>query len=237
VYARPFAARDDRPKVAVVMAGLGLSAAATEAAIKRLPPEVTLVFDPYGANLEQWLGLAREYGHEVLLSLPMEPASFPIDDPGPFALMTTVPPEENQKRLEFLLGRLGGYVGMAGRMGSRFTASDAHLRPVLTVLKARGLLYFDDQASADSLAPRIAGELGVPRVLNNVVLDAVPSRAAVDAKLAELDALARFSAAAVAVGHPYPSTIERVAAWAAGLQGRNLVLAPISALAITQTAK
>jgi len=33
------------------------------------------------------------------------------------------------------------------------------------------------------------------------------------------------------MGFPYPVTIERVAAWATGLEGRGVVLAPVSAIA------
>src|SRR3984885_6001362 len=73
VYARPFDAPDTKPRVAVLLTGLGLSSAPTEAAINRLPPEVTLSFSPYAEHLGDWLQAARAAGHEVLLDLPLEP--------------------------------------------------------------------------------------------------------------------------------------------------------------------
>ena len=82
VYARPFDATDLRPRVAVVMSGLGLSNAATEAAIQGLPGAVTLAFQPYSDGLQRWIGLARAAGHETLLNLPMEPQDYPQSDPG-----------------------------------------------------------------------------------------------------------------------------------------------------------
>jgi polysaccharide deacetylase 2 family uncharacterized protein YibQ len=40
--------------------------------------------------------------------------------------------------------------------------------------------------------------------------------------------------AAVAIAEGYPSSIERIAAWTADLEAKNLVLAPLSALANKQ---
>ena len=84
VYARPSDPGDGRPRVAIIFGGLGLSRAATEAAINRLPGAVTLAFDPYAEGLEDWVVVARKVGHEVLMGLPMEPEDFPQRDPGPY---------------------------------------------------------------------------------------------------------------------------------------------------------
>jgi polysaccharide deacetylase 2 family uncharacterized protein YibQ len=231
-YARPFDAADKRPRIAVIVAGLGLSRAATEAAVRRLPGAVTLAFDhPYADGLEGWTAMARQAGHEVLLTLPLEPNEFPLRDPGPYALLTALEPADNLRRLDFVLGRLGGYVGVLFGLGSRFKADDKQIRPLLKALKGRGLMVVDIKGGTGSLAPGIAADLGVPRAASDLVLDRVPSKAFIDTQLAALEAAARRSARAVAVGAPYPSTIERLAAWVPTLAGKKLVLAPISALA------
>ncbi|RYF88332.1 MAG: hypothetical protein EON95_20500 [Caulobacteraceae bacterium] len=72
-YARPFTA-NGKPKVALVIGGLGLNPAYTRRAIELLPPEVTLSFAPYAEGLQGWIDLARANGHEVLLETPMEPS-------------------------------------------------------------------------------------------------------------------------------------------------------------------
>ena len=104
VYARPFDTSDQRPRVAIVISGLGRSAAATEAAIQGLPGAVTLAFLPYGQNLQHLINLARAAGHEILLNLPMEPIDYPINDPGPNTLLTALSIEQNQNRLNWVLG-------------------------------------------------------------------------------------------------------------------------------------
>ncbi|MCH7957845.1 MAG: divergent polysaccharide deacetylase family protein, partial [Proteobacteria bacterium] len=234
VYARPFDARDERPRIAIIVTGLGLSQAATEAAITRLPGSVTLAFNPYAKGLDDWIPLAREAGHEVLLSLPMESANFPVHDPGPYALRTSLAPADNLRRLEFVLSRLSGYVGVVTLMGSGFTTAEEQLRPLLEALRGRGLLFVEAVRAPKTLAPEMAAEIDLPHVANDLVLDENPSRAAIDIRLAELEGIVRKRTTAVAMAAPNPATLERIAAWAATLEGKNLALAPVSAVALRQ---
>lgn len=228
--ARPFPEDETRPRIAVVVAGLGLSEAATTAAIQQLPAEITLSFSPYSNRLEEFVAMARAAGHEVLLDLPMEPASFPRDDPGPRALLTSLDEDANAERLAWTLGRADGYLGVATYMGSRFTTSPEDLRPVIEELGRRGLLLLDSRAAADSIAARLAAEAGVAHAINDRFIDNEASRVAIDGRLQQVERIARGSGAAVAMGYAYPVTIERLTAWARDLAGEGLALAPISAV-------
>ena len=232
---QPFDVADDRPRIAVVLTGLGLSSAATETAIKELPPGVTLSFTPFARQLNQWVALARVNGHEVMLDLPMEPTSYPEDDPGPRALLTALSTRQNLERLDWTLNRVTGYVGVATVMGSRFTASEAHMEPVLQYLKQRGLLFLDNRASEDSIAADLAAKIGTPQAVNDRSLDrAQASRAAIDGRLVQLENIALTKGYAVAMGRPYPVTIERLREWSKNLEARGFALAPITALADRQ---
>ena len=233
-YARPFDSGDRRPRVAIIVSGLGLSGAATEAAIQRLPGAVTLAFAPYAKGLPQWIALARAAGHEVLLDLPMEPANFPANDPGPHTLLTSLTAQQNKVRLHWLLGRVTGYVGVVNRMGARFTTSETHVRPVLKELGQRGLLFVDSRSSLHSVAARMASEVGLPRAINNRFIDAEASRAAIDTRLKEIERIAKTAGHAVGIGSPFPVTIDRLQRWVQTLEGKGLALAPVSALVDTQ---
>jgi hypothetical protein len=107
-FARPFDRADQRPRISVLIVGLGTSSAATEATILGLPGSVTLSFWPYSDRLDHWIRLARAAGHEVLLNLPMEPENYPEFDPGPKTLLTTLRPEQNLERLDWALSRATG---------------------------------------------------------------------------------------------------------------------------------
>jgi polysaccharide deacetylase 2 family uncharacterized protein YibQ len=233
VYARPFDAPETKPRVAVLLTGLGLSSAPTEAAIK-LPPDVTLSFSPYADKLGDWLQAARAAGHEVLLDLPLEPANFPQHDPGPYTLLSTLSPSENSARLEWVLSRGVGYVGVVGEYGSKFSTTTKYLLPMFEVLKQRGVMFVDAKASADSVAGRVARDMGVPRAISDRVIDGEGGRAAIDAKLAEIEHLARSSGQAVAFASPFPTTIDRLLVWLPAAQQKGIAIAPVSAVANRQ---
>lgn len=231
VYARPFDNRDTRPRIALIMSGLGLSGAATQAAIQGLPGGVSLAFQPFADNLQQWIRLARAAGHEVYLNLPMEPVDFPASDPGPRALFVAYAPEENIERLEWALSRVSGYVGLLNHMGSRFTTSREAMLPIMTTLEQRGLAFVDARVSARSVATVLATEKNVPRAINDRFLDAREvSRDTVDARLAELESIAGEVGVSVGIGQAFPVTIARIREWAATLNGKGIVLAPVSAV-------
>jgi hypothetical protein len=231
-YRQPFNMDDKRPRIAVVLTGLGLSDGATEAAIERLPAAVTLSFSPYARDLERWIALARARGHEVMLDLPMEPTTFPNDDPGPQALLISLSPQANLDRLDWVLGRGSAYVGIAGSMGSRFTASRDAIEPILREVKERGLLFLDRRTTEESLVAALAEEIGLPHAVNNRSVDErQASRVAIDARLAQIERIALTDGAAVAMAQPYPVTLERLAEWTAELTARGFAIAPISAVA------
>ncbi|MCH8236763.1 MAG: divergent polysaccharide deacetylase family protein, partial [Proteobacteria bacterium] len=237
VYARPYEAEDDRPKVAIAIIGLGLSRAATMAAIGKLPPEITLVLDPYAKGLGDWLVRARLVGHEVMVALPMESEQFPIHDAGPFSMDTGLKVEDNLKRLELVLSQFTGYTGVATVMGSRFGTSESMLRPVFEVLKERGLMLVTTGSLFLSAVPKVASEIGLARVISDLTLDDEPTRAAVSAKLERLVEIARERSVGVAIARAYPVTIDRLIAWTKSLEGKKVVLVPVSAVVDTKEKK
>ncbi|HEY0182149.1 MAG TPA: divergent polysaccharide deacetylase family protein, partial [Rhodopila sp.] len=72
-YAAAFDPTSMRPRVGMLVAGIGLSEAESMAAIKTLPGPVTLAISPYSREIGHLLDVARMSEHEYLLSVPMEP--------------------------------------------------------------------------------------------------------------------------------------------------------------------
>ncbi|MCU0882537.1 MAG: divergent polysaccharide deacetylase family protein [Hyphomonadaceae bacterium] len=226
-YRRPFT-DSGRPKVAIVVGGLGLNSRVTQRAISELPPEVTLSFVPYAANLQGWINQARAAGHEVLIELPMEPMDYPDNDPGPHTLLAAAPADENIRRLEYLLSRASGYFGVTNYLGGRFAGSGTATAAVMVALKNRGVGFVSDGSSPALATAARSG--GLRMVTADRALDQRPAAADVDAQLGALEAQARQGGAATGFGVGYAVTISQVAAWARGLESRGLTLAPASAL-------
>jgi polysaccharide deacetylase 2 family uncharacterized protein YibQ len=235
IYARPAkAAREgaaDGPRVMLIVGGLGIGTGGTMEAIAKLPAPVTLAFTPYGNDVQDYVTRARGDNHEVLLQVPMEPFDYPDNDPGPQTLLSTLGAEQNVDRLHWLFSRFQGYVGITNFMGARFTASEQALAPVLREVARRGLIYVDDGSSPRSVASQIAGANNLPFAKADVVIDTVSSPAEIDKALSRLESLARSRGLAVGYGSALPVTVERIAAWAKGAQGRGIALVPVSAVA------
>jgi polysaccharide deacetylase 2 family uncharacterized protein YibQ len=230
-YARPSAAMlDPRPKIAILIGGLGVSENITTEAIAKLPANVSLGFAPYGGDLERWASRARGDGHEYMLQLPMEPFDYPNNDPGPQTLLTSEPDAVNLERLRWILGRMRGYVGVANFMGARFTSSEGSLTPVLTEIGRRGLMFIDDGSSPRSLSENLATKTGATAAEARVVIDAQTNPADIDAALARLEDIARTDGVAIGIGSALPVTVDRVGEWAKQLNSRGFVLVPVSAI-------
>lgn len=221
-YARPFRS-NGRPRVALIVGGLGLNAVTTRAAIERLPPEVTLSFVPYAEGLQTWIDLARAQGHEVMLEMPMEPTGYPDNDPGPYTLLASGSPADLQSKMNWLLGRAVGYFGVTNYMGDRFAASDAGMNAFLGVLRQRGVAFLDDGSMS-----RRPGAWA--RASANRIIDEQQTPAAIVGQLNALEALAKGRGQALGTGFSYPVTVEAVARWTSELDARGLQLAPASAM-------
>ncbi|PPR12302.1 MAG: hypothetical protein CFH41_00339 [Alphaproteobacteria bacterium MarineAlpha11_Bin1] len=232
VYAKPFNLEDNRPRIGIVVTGLGLSDAATISAIQGLPGGVTLAFAPHSSKLSEWIRLARAGGHEVLINIPMEPLSYPDYNPGPQTLLTSLSTKLNLDRLFWALSRASGYVGIVDFQGSRFTASRQHMEPVLRALKRRGLLYLDSRSTPRSITPVVARDLKMAFAISGLTLDEKASRKDIDRKFGKLENRARQESRAIGIASPYPVTLERIASWTRQIRARGLALAPITALTL-----
>ncbi|MDQ0466307.1 polysaccharide deacetylase 2 family uncharacterized protein YibQ [Caulobacter ginsengisoli] len=221
-YARPFTA-DGRPRVALIVSGLGLNAANTRRAIEELPPEITLSFYPYAEGLQAWIDMARANGHEVLLEVPMEPPDYPANDPGPYTLLSTGSASEITKQLDWVLSRATGYFGLTNYQGGRFMAQPAAMTTFASQLKQRGLGFIDDGKGARR-------GMGPPRASADRIVDEDMSAASTGQQLAALEDMARSGGQALGSGLCFPVTIDVAKTWARTLGQRGFQLAPASAL-------
>jgi len=228
VYAAAFNPADPRPRIGIVVAGVGLSSQASQDTIDNLPSAVTLAFSPYAPDPAKLLARARSKGHEILISLPLEPNGYPLTDAGDESLLVGAPAGQNLRRLDWALSRIQGYVGATGAMdglyGERFAAATDLLDKLEGRLAARGLLYIDPRPGKPDPA-MVTGRTV------DVLVDQPPIEPVIDANLQKLEAIARAHGSALGlIGWPGPQTLTLLTDWAGTLSAAGFVLAPVTAL-------
>ena len=226
-YARP-TPPTDRPRIALVVSGMGLGEADSLAAIRLLPGAVTLAISPYATNPAPVVDAARAHGHELLATVPMEAGG--TGSAGRRALMTGASAEENRLNLEWALGRLQGYAGVTGAgdnglRGERLAAQISTFGTMLEEVNRRGLYYLDPRPAPLSLP------VAMSAAAISAVVDEPPARAEMDERLLAIERMAQERGSAIALaGPPRRATVERLAAWANTLEERGFTLVPVSAL-------
>jgi len=226
-YAVP-AAATNRPRIAVVIDGLGADRGATARAIA-LPPAVTLSFVAYADELADQTAAARRAGHELLLHIPMEPVSVSAAM-GAYGLGRNMPHDELVRRLRWDLARIDNYVGVDNHMGTAFADDAPAMQVVMAELKRRGLLYLDARAVPTVPVAVAARNAGVPYAARDIFLDGEQAAVAVDARLAQLVTLARERGSAIAIGHPHEATLAALQRWLPTLSRQGVVLVPLTAV-------
>ena len=234
-YSRGFKRADRKPRIALIVTNLGLSATYTKAALKLLPEDITLSFSHVAPRLKSWIREARQKGHEVLMDIPMEPLGFPKNDPGRATLLTSSNEVENLNRLEHVMKKAGGYVGLLGTLGTKFMLHSETFLPILKTIKQRGLIYVDSRSTSRSLGPELASSIQLPRAFNNIFIDKEPSNQKIKDKLDELEKIALKKRFAVGIAQPFPLTIEILSQWAEKLKAKQISLAPITAVVDKQS--
>jgi hypothetical protein len=233
-YASAAAAASAPPRVAILVTGLGLPGGPTSEVIEGLPAPISVAYGAYGRNLQDGVTKARADGHEVLLQIPLEPNNYPSEDPGPHTLLTTLPPQENMKRLQWLMSRYTGYVGVTNHMGAKFEAATDSFMPMLEELKRRGLLYVDDGSTQESPTSQAANAIGLEYSVVSVQIDGGQSAAEIEKQLAKLEEMAKQQGTAIGVVRLKPAAVKQLADWASKLEGKGLVLVPVSAAVRSQ---
>lgn len=236
-YARNYDVDDNSPRIAILITDIGLNTRSSDRAINDLPGQIDLAFSPYGRNLQRWMDKARAKGHEGFLMIPTEPLNYPANDPGPHTLISDLSEQDNLLRLDWVLSQVTGYVGVVNHMGSKFTASEVALTPILNDLKNRGLMFLDARSTRFSMAARMARGINMPVAMNDRYIDNIIAAKDIQMQLGELEKTATTFGAAVGLARATPLTITEISKWAMSLKEKGIELVPVSAIANRQPIK
>lgn len=214
--------------VGIIIDDLGNSLRYGKRAIQ-LPGAVACAILPHTRYSEPLAELTHAHSKEVILHLPME--STGGDEPGPGSLDSNMPALEVAMTLAYDLQTVPHAVAVSNHMGSLLTQQREPMRLLMKAMADRGDLFFvDSRTTADSVAENVTRELGLPHLVRDVFLDNVREVEAINRQFDKLVAIARDRGSALAIGHPYPETLEVLERRLPDLAGAGIELVSLSKL-------
>lgn len=191
---------------------------------------LTMAVMPEEIHTAESAELAYRAGREVLVHMPMEPDSYPQNNPGPGALLLGQDRSEIQRRVSIMFANVPHAVGGNNHMGSRFTQYPEGMQAVFEVMKEGGWFFVDSRTSPGSIALSEAHSANVASVSRDIFLDNSRNVDAIARQLREAVKIARSRRKVVAICHPYPETLQALRQEAAYLHQQDIQVVPVSRL-------
>jgi polysaccharide deacetylase 2 family uncharacterized protein YibQ len=219
--------------ISLVMVDYGLSPKITQqvdTAFKDI--HLSYALSPYAVDPQPLLDNARKNGHEVWLSLQLQPKKFPWVDTGPTTLLLESKPDENRRRLIWLLSLVRGYPGIISVNDSAYESSEGDLNSLFSALHQHGVGYVDASLAVNTLLQDSAKVQKVPFAQNKLWLTQPQSIENLSSKLSQLEDMALNNPnndSVVAFFHPHPKVIGAIAQWAKKISvEKSIVVVPLS---------
>ncbi|MBU2252086.1 MAG: divergent polysaccharide deacetylase family protein [Proteobacteria bacterium] len=226
---RPPVAERREQQIAVIIDDIGYDLGAAEE-LARIRAPIAFAVLPHTPHAAEAAEILHAAGKEILLHLPMEPRSYPGENPGAGALMADMDEKEIRRQIALDLAAVPYVSGVSNHMGSRFMKDDIRLSVVMDELKKRGLFFVDSRTASDSRGKEAAARARVRFAERSVFIDHTRGYAAA---LANLTRLPRQGGEGgkplMMIGHPHPETVRALKEVLPIWQEEGVRMIPVSA--------
>jgi len=195
-----------------------------------LSGDLTFSILPERHHSERTAREAHARGMEVLLQMPMEPVSYPLNDPGKGALLNSDEPAVLSAKLKDALDSVPYAKGVNNHMGSAFTANEDGMALVMKALGEQGLFYLNNRTSATEVPADQAVQFAVPFFNRNLFIDETPGLESAREALQQAVQMAKDQGFAVAIGRPKAATLEALKELLPELEQQGVTLIRASGL-------
>jgi polysaccharide deacetylase 2 family uncharacterized protein YibQ len=193
--------------VAIIIDDMGNSLDILQEIIDLHTP-MTISVLPYSRYAEQTARLAHDNGLEVILHLPGESLNHVEGNNTEGIILSRMEEGEIRALVEEALARVPYADGVNNHMGSKITQEEQSMRPILDLLKERGLFFLDSRTTSQSIAYDLAIRMGLRSAYRNVFLDSTVGVDFSKQKMVELFRLSQKKGSSVGIGHPFPETLQ-----------------------------
>lgn len=218
-----------RSRIAIIIDDLGPSLTTLRQFLDlglAITPSILPGSDRAGASA----ALLRNSNREYLIHVPMEPRSYPQTNPGADALLLRHSEDDIRRWIKQYREQVPGAVGMNNHMGSRFTEHVEPMRIVLEELKREDMFFIDSVTISSSVAFSEARRMGLKTAARDIFLDNEEDVDYIRRQLRKMIQLAKTRREVIAIGHPYPETLEAIRLEKDWLLAQQVDFVPASAL-------
>jgi hypothetical protein len=220
-----------RKRVAILIDDIGYDLSLLNELLK-IDASLTFAILPHYAHSIDAANILHRAKKEILLHLPMEPHTFPDENPGLGALLMSMSDGQIMDAVDKDLDAIPHLSGVNNHMGSKFMEDEAKLNIVFRELKKRNLFFVDSRTTPLSKGPEIARKLGLRFVSRKIFIDNDHDYMTIFRNLTtridrEFD---HKSEAVVMIGHPHMNTIRALKEAIPVLKARGIDIVPVSAV-------
>lgn len=202
LFYHPVVTSFTRKRIAIVIDDVGYLPVSSLDAFLNLKIPVTFSIMPMEKYSKEIAKKLMKLKYPYLLHQPLEPLSYPNkDNPGKFALFMATPVTEYDKIFSTNLKSVLSPVGMNNHMGSRFTGDEKKMKLLLQLVKKNRLFFFDSMTNMKSVGMKVAKQVHVPCVTNDIFLDRSDDLESIKKEYMTLLKFADKKGYAVAIGH------------------------------------
>lgn len=215
---------DTRPTITIIIDDLGYNRRGMEESLS-LPVEVALAILPHTPFSKKTALAATEQARTIMLHVPMEnERELKL---GPGGLYKHMNEAELKKTLKEGIESVPGVTGINNHMGSLLTQDKEKMKWVMEVIQPLELFFVDSLTSPNSVALANANHFNLTTTIRDVFLDNVQNEKAIDRQFRRLIAIAKKRGRALAIGHPYPTTMSYLSKRLAKLDDEGVRLVSI----------
>ncbi|MCT2345212.1 divergent polysaccharide deacetylase family protein [Niallia taxi] len=189
-----------KKELAIVIDDFGNNMRGTEEMLN-LPVPITVAIMPFMSTSREDAIQAHKKGHEVIVHMPLEPKHGKKSWLGPGAITTNLSDEEIRKRVSSAIDNIPYAVGMNHHMGSKATEDERVMRIILEECKKHDLFYLDSKTTGKSVVKKLAEELQVPYLENNMFFDHIYSNQHIQKQATKLVENLNNKKEYIAIGH------------------------------------
>ncbi len=218
------------PRIVLIIDDMGNSLELGQRAIA-LPGVVNYAFLPHSTYTKTLANEANRQQKEVLLHAPMSNLHDYPTGPG-----TLTPKMSQQQFLVTLTDNIASIPhvkGVNNHMGSLLTQLKQPMSWLMQALKQQNLYFVDSRTSPLTVAERTAKDWQLPNLRRDIFLDNQRTPEAIARQFEQLLQQSRRHGQAVAIGHPYPETLDFLEQALPQLAEKGFVLSSASGLLTT----